>query len=155
MLQNSSKAQEKLKNHLCKIRLLFQNSTRTSKVSDRTLFIHSTRTLCIITIQKSKRTIHYSWTVIVTVHQTMPWQNHSVYCLLSVEKKFTQSCTHQWVHPQWPLVWRRLLPILWRPICSCRMLKGLLQQWTPWCHQWIMEKLPFHRKHWQDFSLYH
>ena len=70
---------------------IFQNSTRTSKVSDRILFIHNTRTLCIITIQKSKGTIHYSWTVTITVHQTMPRQNHSVYCLLSVEKKFNQS----------------------------------------------------------------
>ena len=91
MLQNSSRAQEKLKNHLCKIRLLFQNSTRTSKAADKILFIHSTRTLCIITIQKSNGTIHYSWTVTITVHQTVPRQNHSVYCLLSVEKKFNQS----------------------------------------------------------------
>ena len=68
---------------------------------------------------------------------------------------YSSPCTHQWVHPQWPLVWRRLLPILRRPICSCGMLEGLLQQRTPRCHQWVMEKLPFHKKHWQDFSFYH
>ena len=44
-----------------------------------------------IVSQKSKGTNHYSWTVIVTVHRTVPRQNHSVYCLLSVEKKITFS----------------------------------------------------------------
>ena len=41
-------------------------------------------------LQKSRGTNHYSWTVTVTVHQIVPQQNHSVYCLLSAEKKFTR-----------------------------------------------------------------
>ena len=73
------------------VRLLFINSTRTSKVPDRTLFIHSTSHCAWTVSQKSKGTNHYSWTVTVAVHQIVPRQNHSVYCLLSVEKKFTFS----------------------------------------------------------------
>ena len=41
-------------------------------------------------LQKSRGTNHYSWTVTITIHQTVPQQNHSVYCLLSAEKNFTR-----------------------------------------------------------------
>ena len=38
-------------------------------------------------LQKSEGTNHYSWTVTVTVHQTVPRQHHPVYYLLSAEKE--------------------------------------------------------------------
>ena len=53
-------ALEQLKNHLYKSGYYSKNSTRTSRDADRLLFTAQSRTLCRITIQKSKGTIHCS-----------------------------------------------------------------------------------------------
>ena len=68
-------------------------------------------------LQKSKGTNHYSWTVTITVHQTVPQQNHSVYCLLSTENKFTRGKNNS------PSV---ILAISWRIQVFLQSIKGTL-----------------------------
>ena len=78
----------------------------------------------------------YSWTVIVTVHQTVLQQNHSVYCLLLAEKKFTHGKSNS------PSV---IPAFSWRIQGFLRSIKGTLsfilqQVWFSSCLGLVWEK---------------
>ena len=99
------------------------------QADSRQITIHPTIPITVqwIVLQKSRGTNHYSWTVTVTVHQTVPQQNHLVYCLLSAEKKFTRGKS---ISPS-------VIPaIFWRMQGFLQSIKGTLSLILQ-CSEWF------------------